>query len=466
MMSVLEQYKYDGSKKPDFRTLPTLISPDEEMMRVEPKSLTTEGLHGTETAETKDEELSGTPEETAAVQGAEFQESDAVKLSENKVNNKEGENPVREFLKEKASANLTEIGKLQKAMHAARKRGLIVICHGMPYSGRTEMCRYLRKGMRGGVKIRSYKKGDHLHDFLWQMHKNVPKYGNICLMKGSVYDDIAGTEGGAERVAAFEKYLKDSGISVVRIFLNVSAKRQKKRMIEVITTKPGGAPRQVPQDKGWRKEFLDRFAELIAAATDETPWYIIPADSKWYARCLVTEIVRDALRECVRAEQPAENDSASEPAPIEVQDDTVAEQVSEEIPAVEEPAAEPAEKVPAVEEPAVEPAEEVPAVEEPAVEPVEEVPAVEESAVEPVEEMPVTKEPDSVPASADEQAVSEPAAEKKPVRRTRRKKAETPDAEVQPAEKKPAARRTRRQGAPKTVEETLARRRKRMDSEG
>lgn len=438
MMSVLEQYKYDGSKKPDFRTLPTLISPDEEMMRVEPKSLTTEGLHGTETAETKGEELSGTPEETAAVQGEEFQESDAVKLSENKVNNKEGENPVREFLKEKASANLTEIGKLQKAMHAARKRGLIVICHGMPYSGRTEMCRYLRKGMRGGVKIRSYKKGDHLHDFLWQMHKNVPKYGNICLMKGSVYDDIAGTEGGAERVAAFEKYLKDSGISVVRIFLNVSAKRQKKRMIEVITTKPGGAPRQVPQDKGWRKEFLDRFAELIAAATDETPWYIIPADSKWYARCLVTEIVRDALRECVRAEQPAENDSASEPAPIEVQDDTVAEQVSEEIPAVEEPAAESAEEVPAVEEPAVEP----------------------------VEEMPMTKEPDSVPASADEQAVSEPAAEKKPVRRTRRKKAETPDAEVQPAEKKPAARRTRRQGAPKTVEETLARRRKRMDSEG
>ena len=85
-MSVLEQYTYDGSRKPDFQTLPTLVVPDEET------------------------EASGNEGDDREIQ-------------------------IREQLKEKAKANLMEIGRLQKAFHAAKKRGLIVILQGMPYSG-------------------------------------------------------------------------------------------------------------------------------------------------------------------------------------------------------------------------------------------------------------------------------------------------------------------------------------------
>jgi hypothetical protein len=293
------------------------------------------------------------------------------------------------------------------------------------------------------VKIYSYRKGESSHDFLWQMHKKTPKYGNICLMNSSVYADIPETEGGAERVRAFEKYLKASGISVVRIFLHVSSNRQKKRMLEVITTKPGGAPREMPRDKGWRKEYLEQFAEVIAAATPETPWYVIPADSKWYARCLVTEIVRDALRECVGSDEP-----------ISVEEQALA--IEGMVPEIVE--AEVVEAAAAVEEVAAEePAAVEEAVAEESVETtvaIEDVAAEEPAAVEPA----VTEEP-AAPAA---EAPAEP--EKKPARRTRRKKAETPT-ETEPAEKKPAARRPRKQGAPKTVEETLARRRKRMGSD-
>jgi polyphosphate kinase 2 (PPK2 family) len=399
MMSVLEQYTYDGSRKPDFQTLPTLVVPDEAMP------------------------------------------ADGAEASGNEGDDREIQ--IREQLKEKAKANLVEIGRLQKAFHAAKKRGLIVILQGMPYSGRTETNQYLKKAMKGGVKIYSYRKGESSHDFLWQMHKKTPKYGNICLMNSSVYADIPETEGGAERVRAFEKYLKASGISVVRIFLHVSSNRQKKRMLEVITTKPGGAPREMPRDKGWRKEYLEQFAEVIAAATPETPWYVIPADSKWYARCLVTEIVRDALRECVGSDEP-----------ISVEEQALA--IEEMVPEIVE--AEVVEAAAAVEEVAAEePAAVEEAVAEESVETtvaIEDVAAEEPAAVEPA----VTEEP-AAPAA---EAPAEP--EKKPARRTRRKKAETP-AETEPAEKKPAARRPRKQGAPKTVEETLARRRKRMGSD-
>ena len=380
-MSVLEQYTYDGSRKPDFQTLPTLVVPDEET------------------------EASGNEGDDREIQ-------------------------IREQLKEKAKANLVEIGHLQKALHAANKRGLIVILQGMPYSGRTETNQYLKKAMKGGVKIYSYRKGESSHDFLWQMHKKTPKYGNVCLMNSSVYADIPETEGGAERVRAFEKYLKASGISVVRIFLHVSSNRQKKRMLEVITTKPGGAPREMPKDKGWRKEYLERFAEVIAAATPETPWYVIPADSKWYARCLVTEIVRDALRECVGSDEPI---SVEEQAlaiegmvPEIVEEEVTDKAVAEESAAVEEVAAEEPEAVEeaVAEEPAVPETEtaeaevvEVAAAVEAAAEEV--VAAVEETVAEElvapetepaeVEEAPQPEEFDTVEETSDSEEVSEPA---------------------------------------------------------
>ena len=487
-MSVLEQYTYDGSRKPDFQTLPTLVVPDEET------------------------EASGNEGDDREIQ-------------------------IREQLKEKAKANLVEIGRLQKAFHAAKKRGLIVILQGMPYSGRTETNQYLKKAMKGGVKIYSYRKGECSHDFLWQMHKKTPKYGNICLMNSSVYADIPETEGGAERVRAFEKYLKASGISVVRIFLHVSSNRQKKRMLEVITTKPGGAPREIPKDKGWRKEYLEKFAEVIAAATPETPWYVIPADSKWYARCLVTEIVRDALRECVGSDEPisveeqtlaiegmvpeiveaevdeeataveeaaseepaaveeaaAEESAAPETEPAEVEEvaaetvstgETAAEELTSTEMAADTEAATPetepivVQDVVAEEQAPVEPAvaEEAAASETESTETtvaIEDVAAEEQASAETAVDSEVAT-PETEPAettieeapaeepTAPEEAPAEP--EKKPTRRTRRKKAETPP-ETETAEKKPAARRQRRQGAPKTVEETLARRRKRMGSD-
>ena len=397
MMSKVEEYRYDGSVRPDFQSLPTFAKPAGD-------------LSVTEAAE------------------------------------------YTEFLKERAAANLAEIASLQRAFREAKKRGLVIILHGMPYSGKSETGRYLKKGMGKGVKLCSYERGQNERDFLWQMHRRMPKYGKVCIMGGSVYSDIPDGEGRAAMVKAFEKYLKESGISVIRVFLHVSAKRQKKRMLEVITTKPGGSPREMPSDKNWRREYLDRFADTIeVAATPDSPWYIVPADSKWYLRCVVTELVRDELRSCVnlQAEECEAEAAAAEVAAEEEPAEVEAEAAVAEAAVEEEPAETEAEA--AVAEVAVE--------EEPAE--TEAEAAVAEAVV---EEKPAEVEAETAVAGA---AVEEKPAEtaeaepKKSARRTRRKKAET---EAGAAEEKPAGRPVRRQGPPKTVEETLAKRRRRNSS--
>ena len=397
MMSKVEEYRYDGSVRPDFQSLPTFAKPAGD-------------LSVTEAAE------------------------------------------YTELLKERAAANLAEIASLQRAFREAKKRGLVIILHGMPYSGKSETGRYLKKGMGKGVKLCSYERGQNERDFLWQMHRRMPKYGKVCIMGGSVYSDIPDGEGRAAMVKAFEKYLKESGISVIRVFLHVSAKRQKKRMLEVITTKPGGSPREMPSDKNWRREYLDRFADTIeVAATPDSPWYIVPADSKWYLRCIVTELVRDELRSCVnlQAEECEAEAAAAEVAAEEEPAEVEAEAAVAEAAVEEEPAETEAEA--AVAEVAVE--------EEPAE--TEAEAAVAEAVV---EEKPAEVEAETAVAGA---AVEEKPAEtaeaepKKPARRTRRKKAET---EAGAAEEKPAGRPVRRQGPPKTVEETLAKRRRRNSS--
>ena len=413
MMSKVEEYRYDGSVRPDFQSLPTFERPAGDLSETEAAEYT-------------------------------------------------------EFLKERAAANLAEIASLQRAFREAKKRGLVIILHGMPYSGKSETGRYLKKGMGKGVKLCSYERGQNERDFLWQMHRRMPKYGKVCIMGGSVYSDIPDGEGRAAMVKAFEKYLKESGISVIRVFLHVSAKRQKKRMLEVITTKPGGSPREMPSDKNWRREYLDRFADTIAeAATPDSPWYIVPADSKWYLRCIVTELVRDELRSCVNL-QAEECEAEAAAAEVAVEEKPAEfEAAAAEVAAEEEPAEIEAEaavaEVAVEEEPAETEAEaavaEVAVEEEPAE--TEAEAAVAEAVV---EEKPAEVEAETAVAGA---AVEEKPAEtaeaepKKPARRTRRKKAET---EAGAAEEKPAGRPARRQGPPKTVEETLAKRRRRNSS--
>ena len=104
-----------------------------------------------------------------------------------------------------------------------------------------------------------------------------------------------------ESIRAFEKQLTDDGIVIIRLFLVIDKKEQKKRFLERIDNpaKNWKFSRSDLAERAHFDEYMHLFEEVIdATATKQSPWYAIPADQKWYTRYLVSEVVIDALRRC------------------------------------------------------------------------------------------------------------------------------------------------------------------------
>ena len=182
-----------------------------------------------------------------------------------------------------------------------------------------------------GVQVTSFKQPNSeelKHDFLWRVNKALPPRGTIAIFNRSYYEDVLvvqvhdlqKTYQMADRVLGeskkaffkkryrqirnYEEYLFDNSYRILKIFLNISKKEQKKRFLERIDN-PAKNWKFSSSDLAERAhfdEYLDVYADVIdATATPESPWYALPADRKWYTRYLVSEIVLDALQQCSHA---------------------------------------------------------------------------------------------------------------------------------------------------------------------
>ena len=174
------------------------------------------------------------------------------------------------------------------------------------------------------------------HDFLWRANRALPPRGSIAIFNRSYYEDVLVVQvhdlqktyrmpprttdvGQGEffrrryrQIRDYERYLHENGYRVLKIFLNVSKEKQKERFLERI---------EIPE-KNWKfsksdlkeRARFDEYAKIIgevitATATPDCPWYVVPADQKWYTRYLVSELVTRTLRECCH-EYPALSDEA------------------------------------------------------------------------------------------------------------------------------------------------------------
>lgn len=233
----------------------------------------------------------------------------------------------KEEILEKTKRNQEEIAELQERLYADGREGLIILLQAMDAAGKDSTVKHVLSGINPqGIDVYSFKSpsGEELaHDFLWRIHKCVPARGKISLFNRSQYEDVLvvrvhGINRSyhmADRVTGqpddeffekryrhirhFEEYLYDNSYRIVKIFLNVSKEEQKKRFLERID-KP---------EKNWKfssgdldeRDLWDKYQKAYedavnATATKEAPWYVLPADQKWYTRYLVSEAVLDALR--------------------------------------------------------------------------------------------------------------------------------------------------------------------------
>lgn len=224
--------------------------------------------------------------------------------------------------------NLAHIAVLQDKLYAAGKEGVVVVLQAMDAAGKDSTIKHVMRGVNPqGVDVVSFKQpsSEELrHDYLWRAHRALPERGKIAIFNRSYYEDVLVVrvhrmqkdyamasrcldmpdkeffEKRYAQIRHFEEYLYENSYRVVKIFLNVSRQKQKQRFLERI---------DIPE-KNWKfsqsdlkeRAHWDEYMHAYEKAVNETaaghsPWYVVPADQKWYARYLISQVVRQVLEE-------------------------------------------------------------------------------------------------------------------------------------------------------------------------
>jgi PPK2 family polyphosphate:nucleotide phosphotransferase len=228
-----------------------------------------------------------------------------------------GDYKKNERTKEKVKAEtvrlIDRISALQERLYANGDRALLIVLQGMDTSGKDGTIKHVMSGVNPqGCKVASFKTPSETeldHDFLWRIHQQVPAKGQIGIFNRSHYEDVLITRVHgliSDRVAKrrfdqireFEELLIENGTTVVKFFLYISKDEQKQRLLE----------RVQDQEKRWKfnegdleerklwDDYLRGFEDVISkTSTDSAPWYIVPANRKWFRNLLVAHVVVEAL---------------------------------------------------------------------------------------------------------------------------------------------------------------------------
>ncbi len=198
---------------------------------------------------------------------------------------------------------------LQERLFAGRKRSLLIVLQGRDAAGKDGTIKHVMGGFNPlGTRVVAFKAPSELersHDFLWRVHASVPPAGNVTIFNRSHYEDvlvpsILGTQTRKqaawrlEHIRSFEALLADGGTAIVKIFLHISKKEQRERL-QARLDDPEKRWKFDPADLQARAEW-DRYSELYemileGTSTDEAPWYVVPADRKWFRNYVVANIV-------------------------------------------------------------------------------------------------------------------------------------------------------------------------------
>ena len=239
----------------------------------------------------------------------------------------------KKALKDRTAENIDKLAILQEKLYADGHEGLVVVLQAMDAAGKDSIIKHVMTGMNPqGVRVYPFKApnaAELKHDYLWRIAGCLPERGQIAIFNRSHYEDCVAVRvrhlenglGLPERcltgedfiekryrqIADFEKYLYENGVRMVKIFLNVSAKEQKKRFLERLNDpeKNWKFAKSDLDDRALWDDFHQAYEDAInATATDFAPWYVLPADNKWFTRCLVSEILVQTL-EAMNPEYPA-----------------------------------------------------------------------------------------------------------------------------------------------------------------
>ena len=226
--------------------------------------------------------------------------------------------------RKKLEKNIAELAEYQDILYAQDTYALLLIFQAMDAAGKDGAIKHVMSGVNPqGCQVYSFKSpsAEELdHDYLWRTNKVMPERGRIGIFNRSYYEEVlvvrvhpelldhqkippAARENiwkrRYEQINNMEKYLSENGVVILKFFLNVSKEEQKKRFLERIDR----------PEKNWKfstadakeRAFWDNYQQayedcLNRTSTEWAPWFVVPADNKWFTRLTVSEIVVRTLK--------------------------------------------------------------------------------------------------------------------------------------------------------------------------
>lgn len=214
---------------------------------------------------------------------------------------------------EQTARLVEELVELQELLYAARQQSALVVLQGRDTSGKDGTIRNVAGPLNSqGCSVASFKvptEEELAHDFLWRVHARTPPAGHIQIFNRSHYEDVlvarvhklvpeAVWRERYEHINAFERLLADSSTIILKFYLHISKEEQAERLRE----------REEDPTKSWKlsvgdwkeREYWDDYSAayedvLNRCSTKHAPWFVVPADKKWFRNLAVAEALRDAL---------------------------------------------------------------------------------------------------------------------------------------------------------------------------
>ena len=221
-------------------------------------------------------------------------------------------------------SGVERMAELQEKLYADDRWSLLLIFQAMDAAGKDSTIAHVMSGVDPqGCQVFSFKSpsSEELdHDFLWRCARALPERGRIGIFNRSYYEEVLvvrvhpellahqklprGVTGDAlwkerfDDIRNFERHLVRSGVAVRKFYLHMSKKQQKKRFLKRLDQPAKNwkfSAKDVEERAYWR-EYMDAYEDMIRkTATEDAPWYVVPADNKWFTRIVVADAVIDAL---------------------------------------------------------------------------------------------------------------------------------------------------------------------------
>jgi PPK2 family polyphosphate:nucleotide phosphotransferase len=214
---------------------------------------------------------------------------------------------------EQLSDNRKRLRELQEVLYAEDKHAILIVLQAMDAGGKDGTIRHVMRGANPqGVKVASFKvptPEELAHDFLWRIHRNTPERGMIGIFNRSHYEDVLVVrveelvprniwQSRYEHINAFERLLVDSGVTILKFYLHISKDEQKERFEDRLNR----------PDKHWKfsrgdlkvrakwDQYMVAYEDAISRCnTSWAPWYIVPANHKWYRNLVISSILVNTL---------------------------------------------------------------------------------------------------------------------------------------------------------------------------